>query len=160
MNLHPRIIGLEEKKLVGIAIQMDLIENKTAELWKRFRAICPEIKNRVSEEFISLQNYPTDYFEHFQPTKTFVKWACVEVNSFVSIPYGMECLTLTGGPYAVFDYRGSSADPRIFRYIYGKWIPDSIYQLDNRPHFEVLGTNYKQYDPTSEEEIWIPIREK
>jgi AraC family transcriptional regulator len=160
MTLQPKIIELEGKKLIGIVIQMNLVQNRTTELWKRFRPICSEIKNRVSEEFISLQNYPIAYFEHFQPTKTFVKWACVEVTSFVSIPDGMECITLTGGHYAVFDYRGSSADPSIFQYIYGEWIPKSDYQLDDRPHFEVLGTNYRNNDPTSEEEIWIPILKK
>jgi AraC family transcriptional regulator len=72
----------------------------------------------------------------------------------------MDCLSLTGGLYAVFYYRGSSADPSIFQYIYGEWIPKSHYQLDDRPHFEVLGTNYKSNDPTSEEEIWIPICKK
>jgi predicted transcriptional regulator YdeE len=29
---------------------------------------------------------------------------------------------------------------------------------DDRPHFEVLGKNYKNNDPVSEEEIWIPVR--
>jgi len=32
--------------------------------------------------------------------------------------------------------------------------------LDDRPHFEVLGDKYKNADPDSEEEIWIPIRTK
>lgn len=29
-----------------------------------------------------------------------------------------------------------------------------------QPHFEVLGEKYKDNDPTSEEEIWIPIKAK
>jgi predicted transcriptional regulator YdeE len=33
-------------------------------------------------------------------------------------------------------------------------------KIDNRPHFEVLGDKYKNNDPSSEEEIWIPIRKK
>jgi AraC family transcriptional regulator len=32
--------------------------------------------------------------------------------------------------------------------------------LDDRPHFEVLGEKYKNNDPTSEKEIWIPILPK
>lgn len=40
------------------------------------------------------------------------------------------------------------------------WLPASDYNLDNRPHFEVLGEKYKNNDPTSEEEIWIPIKLK
>jgi AraC family transcriptional regulator len=72
----------------------------------------------------------------------------------------MESFILYGGLYAVFDYKGSSVDNRIFQYIYMNWIPNSEYQLDNRPHFEVLGEKYRNNDPTSEEEIWIPIKIK
>jgi AraC family transcriptional regulator len=72
----------------------------------------------------------------------------------------METFVLSGGEYAVFDYKGSSNDSSIFQYIFMNWLPNSGYNLDNRPHFEVLGEKYKNNDPTSEEEIWIPIRNK
>jgi AraC family transcriptional regulator len=72
----------------------------------------------------------------------------------------MEAFTLEGGLYAVFDYVGSSNDPSIFQYIFMTWVPNSEYDLDQRPHFEVLGENYKNNDLTSQEEIWIPIRKK
>jgi AraC family transcriptional regulator len=65
---------------------------------------------------------------------------------------------LPSGLYAVFDYKGSSNDQSIFLYIFGSWLPNSGYNLDDRPHFEVLGNKYKNNDPTSEEEIWIPIK--
>ncbi|WP_371811654.1 GyrI-like domain-containing protein [Flavobacterium sp. M31R6] len=39
------------------------------------------------------------------------------------------------------------------------WIPNSKYDLDHRPHFEILGAKYKKDDPNSEEEIWVPIKE-
>jgi AraC family transcriptional regulator len=67
---------------------------------------------------------------------------------------------LTGGLYAVFDYKGLSTDNSIFQFIFGTWLPSSEYDLDDRPHFEVLGNKYKNNDPTSEEEIWIPIKMK
>ena len=72
----------------------------------------------------------------------------------------METFSLAGGLYAVFDYKGSSNDPSIFQFIFGTWLPSSDYVLDDRPHFEVLGDKYKNNDPNSEEEIWIPIRQK
>ncbi len=62
--------------------------------------------------------------------------------------------------YAVFDYKGLNTDDSIFRYIFGTWLPNSDYDLDDRPHFEVLGKKYRNNDPASEEEIWIPIKEK
>ncbi|HLT33108.1 MAG TPA: GyrI-like domain-containing protein, partial [Aquaticitalea sp.] len=45
-----------------------------------------------------------------------------------------------------------------YQYIYGQWIPNSEYELDDRPHFALMGEKYK--DPESEEEFWIPIRKK
>lgn len=67
---------------------------------------------------------------------------------------------LPKGLYPVFDYTGNSADPSIFQYIYGDWIPNSEYELDDRPHFEALGARYANDDPLSEEEVWIPIKKK
>ncbi len=55
---------------------------------------------------------------------------------------------------------GSSIDKSIYQYIFGIWLPNSVYLLDDRPHFEVLGTKYKNAKTDSEEEIWIPIRTK
>jgi AraC family transcriptional regulator len=34
----------------------------------------------------------------------------------------------------------------------------SAFLLDDRPHFAVMGAKYKSEDPSSEEEIWIPIK--
>ena len=71
------------------------------------------------------------------------KWATVEVMDFDAFPSGMESFTLKGGLYAVFDYKGSSTDSSIFQYIFQEWLPSSDYELDHRPHFEVLGKKYK-----------------
>jgi AraC family transcriptional regulator len=90
----------------------------------------------------------------------FEKWAVVEVSDFDKVPNKMETFVLESGLYAVFHYRGLNTDNRIFIHIFGNWLPNSDYLLDNRPHFEILGEKYKNGDPNSEEEIWIPIKEK
>ncbi|MBT8219941.1 MAG: GyrI-like domain-containing protein [Bacteroidia bacterium] len=156
--MHPRIEELEEKKIIGQSIQMSLINNKTGQLWGHFAPRIKEIQNRVSEDKISMQIYPPLYYEEFNPSKAFEKWATVEVKDFENIPNGMQSFVLEKGLYAVFEYKGSSADNSIFQYIFSKWLPNSIYLVDDRPHFEVLGSKYKNNDPESEEEIWIPIR--
>ena len=72
----------------------------------------------------------------------------------------MESFVLEGGLYAVFDYKGLNTDNKIFLYIFRDWLPASEYELDDRPQFEVLGENYKNNDPDSQEEIWIPVKLK
>ena len=88
------------------------------------------------------------------------KWGAVEVSNNNSVPKTMESFNITSGLYAVFDYKGLSTDNRIFEYIFGTWLPRSEYLVDDRPHFEILGENYKNGDPNSEEEIWIPVKRK
>lgn len=156
--MTPRIEILPSKKLLGQRLKMSLIQNKTAELWRNFMPRRKEISNAVSSDLFSLQVYPPNYFEAFNPHQEFEKWASVEVSDFDHIPANMESFVLPGGMYAVFEYKGSNNDSSIFQYIYGTWLPASEYLLDERPHFEVLGEKYKNNDPNSEEEIWIPIR--
>lgn len=158
--MAPRIEILKEKKLVGLHLAMSLSDNKTTALWKRFMPRRAEITHQVTSDLISMQLYSPLYFANFNPGTEFTKWAAVEVSTFESIPQGMETFLLTGGLYAVFDYKGHPNDGTIFKYIFGTWLPESTYTLDERPHFEVLGEKYKNNDPTSEEEIWIPIKPK
>ncbi len=156
--MEPRIEILEDKKLIGIRMKMSLTNNKTGQLWGSFVPNIKAIKNRLTTDKISMQVYEPSYHSEFNPNNEFEKWAAVEVTDFHDIPTDMEAFTLSGGEYAIFEYKGSGNDNRIFQYIFQTWLPNSAYELDNRPHFEVLGEKYKNNDPTSEEEIWIPIK--
>lgn len=158
--MEPRIETLQDKKLIGMSLIMSLANNKTGEIWKNFMPRRKDINNNLSNDLISMAIYKPNHFADFKPTNEFEKWAAVEVKDFESVPNGMETFTLKGGLYAVFDYKGSSTDTKIFQYIFGTWIPNSDYFLEDRPHFEILGDKYKNADPNSEEEIWIPIKKK
>ncbi len=153
----PRIETLSKKKLIGKRLQMSFADNQTPELWRSFMPRRKEIQNTVGTDLFSLQHYDENInpFKDFKPENIFEKWASIEVTDFNNIPEGMEAFTLTGGLYAVFNYKGNS--PEIFQYIFQTWLPNSGYELDKRPHFEILREKYKNYDPDSEEEIWIPI---
>ena len=155
--MTPRIVNLEEKRLIGQHTTMSLIYNKTGFLWRQFAPRIKEILNRVSEDKISMQVYPPNFNNQFHPNKEFEKWATVEVHDFKNIPDGMKSFTLQEGLYAVFTYKGSSADSKVFEYIFSEWMPTSKFKIDDRPHFEVLGKKYRNNDKDSEEEIWIPI---
>lgn len=159
--MEARIVKSKERKLIGLSQEMSLTDNGTFNLWKNFRERSKEVFNRSSDDFISLQEYPVDYFKEFSPANRFVKWACVEVENLEFIPEKMNSLILENGLFAVFNYKGTAQNAQaFFQLIYGEWIPNSDYILDDRPHFEVLGAKYKNNDPNSEEEVWIPIREK
>ena len=156
----PSIKTSSEKKLIGMQLKMTYAENKTFQLWSLFMPRRKEIENAVSNDLISLQIYDESFdFVNFSFNSVFEKWALIEVPDFNSVPQEMETLTLKEGLYAVFIHIGdTSTAEKTFRFIFEEWLPNSEYVLDNRPHFEVLGAKYKKDDPTSEEEIWIPIR--
>lgn len=160
--MEPRIELLPEKKLAGNRMEMTISNNKTGELWRNFMQRRKEIGNPLSAEMFSMQVYDQSLdFEKFNKNTPFEKWAAVEVAHFGSIPVGMETFTLKGGLYAVFVHKGAAATgPETFQFIFGTWLPNSEYRLDNRPHFEILGEKYKNEDPNSEEEVWIPIKRK
>lgn len=159
MDTEPRIVRIEQKIIIGKRLKMSLANNRTGELWGSFMPRRKEIGNTLNSNLISMQVY-SEPLTLGRFDQTFEKWAGVEVSDFNTIPEGMESFMLEEGLYAVFDYKGSSTDHSIFAYIFGTWIPKSDYNLDNRPHFEILGAKYKNADPNSEEEIWIPIKPK
>ncbi|MFY9309317.1 MAG: GyrI-like domain-containing protein [Bacteroidia bacterium] len=161
IEIQPDIVQLAEKKLVGKRLRMSLANDKTGELWRSFMMDRKGIPNAVGANLYSMQSFDPGYFEKFDPRNEFEKWAVAEVADFNSVPAGMEAKVLPAGRYAVFHYKGSSANgAHIFQYIFGKWLPGSEYTLDSRPHFEVLGEKYKNNSADSEEEIWIPVKAK
>ena len=159
-KMTPRIQTLGEKKLIGKRLTMSFADYKIGELWRAFAPRRMEIANTLGSDLISLVVYSPNHFADFKPTNEFERWAAVEVSTFDHVPAGMETFVLPGGLYAVFDYKGLNTDNSIFQYILGTWLPNSDYALDDRPHFEVLGSKYKNNDPDSEEDIFVPIKPK
>ncbi|TWR29788.1 GyrI-like domain-containing protein [Mucilaginibacter pallidiroseus] len=156
---NPYITTIAPKKLIGQYLQMSIAQNTTSQLWQTFMPLRKQINNAINADLICMQIY-TD-FETFTPDTTFEKWAAVEVNSFDNVPEGIHTFTLPGGQYAVFKYKGRARDfAPAFNYIFFTWLPQSAYELDSRPHFEVLGHLYKNDDPASEEDIWIPVKKR
>ena len=140
---------------------MSFSENKTRELWQEFMPQRTEIKNRVGPKLYSAEVYDPSFFNTFDPARLFEKWAVVEVSDFLTVPVGMETIVFPAGPYAVFLHKGpASTAPKTYRYIYNTWIPQSEYKIDVRPHFAVMGEKYKPESQDSEEEVWIPIKER
>jgi AraC family transcriptional regulator len=118
-----------------------------------------EITNNLSNELVSLVLYNSNHFNDFNPTNEFERWAAVEVEDFANVPAEMETFVLSSGLYAVFHYIGSTDGiASFYQNIFTVWLPNSEYELDYRPHFEILGEKYKNNDQLSEEDIFIPIK--
>lgn len=159
--MQPTIITLPEMRFTGKRIRMSLSDNKTAELWRSFMPRRKEISNTIGQELYSIEVYGPQFFNRFDPSAEFEKWAAVEVTHFDLIPSEMETLASPGGLYAIFLYKGpASAIPGMYQYIFGTWLPDSGFSLDDRPHYAIMGDKYRNDDPASEEQLCIPVRPK
>lgn len=160
--MTPRIEHIEDRKLVGLRIRTSLNKPETLRLFSTFMPRRREPENRLNANIYSVEIYDADLdFRKFTPATEFEKWAAVEVKAFGILPKDMEALTIPAGTYAVFLYKGLAQNfGQTAQYIFGTWLPQSEYELDNRPHFEIMGPAYRHDDPNAEEEIWVPVRKK
>ncbi len=157
---EPKITSSPKRKLIGMFVEMSLSEDKTFELWSKLMPRIKEITNRKNENFYSVQMYDTDFPNSFTPKTVFQKWACFEVTNFDEVPNGMETLTIPESEYAVFYHKGiAAAFPKLAEYIFKTWVPNSEFEVDNRPHFTLMGKKYFGHEnPNSEEDFWVPIK--
>lgn len=159
--MNPKIEIIEEKKLVGKKLTMSYANYRIGELWGSFMPRRKEISKGISNDLVSLLVNKPNHFDNFNLNNEFERWATVEVADFVNVPDEMETFVLSSGLYAVFHYIGSTTGIAIFyQNIFTIWLPNTDYILDYRPHFEIIGEKYKNNDPLSEEQIWIPIKQR
>jgi len=155
-----RIIDIHEKRLVGCKIETSLNKNKNKELWQRFMPRLNEIENKLDNNFFSIQIYdPKLEFKNFTPYTIFVIWAAVETRNQSELPSGMNQLFIPEGKYAVFTHVGTAVESFLTtQYIYGVWLPESKFQLDERPHFQIMEPDYDPNDPNAKETFWVPVK--
>lgn len=158
--MKPRIVTIQEKKLVGKSLAMSLIDNKTFELFSSFMPNKKQIKNSIGNDIYEITEYNIAHFKSFNPNNTFKKWATLEVEDLENVPQEMNSISIESGLYAVFTYKGLAKDfSNLMQYIFTEWLPKSEYTLDNRAHFNLLGNKYIKDSPESQEDVYIPIKE-
>jgi len=158
--MKAKIVDIEGKLLVGLKIKTNLMEDKAGDLWREFVSRTKEIQNIKGNGYYSLQFYNKNFPKNFNNKTNFDKWAALEVGEIDELPEGMQRVEIEKGKYAIFTYKGKSQGiSTLMEYIYGPWLQESEFQIDNRAHFEYMGENYLgPNDPESEEEVWIPIK--
>ena len=157
---EPNIIEFPKTRLIGARVRTSFLNDRTSELWRGFRGVRPTISGRIGSDSYSVKVYDGSYsFSSFDPSVEFEKWAAVAVGDDADVPEGLESLIITAGKYVEFIHAGpATAAPRTFGYIFGQWLPASPYELDLRPHFEILPEGYDPFDDNATERVLIPIR--
>lgn len=161
MNQQPIFITSPARLLAGRHATVSIYNDLTNVLWQSFMAVRGQIPHIVGSDHYSVSVYPDDYFASFNPALEFEKWAGDEVSSAADLPDSFDLMQLPAGLYAVFLYEGlSSESAPFFQYIFNEWLPKSGFKLAHPLHFEIMGENYSNDDPDSEESVWIPIVSK
>jgi len=155
-TMHPNIKEFSERKIIGITTTILKHEqHKIRELWQQFMPRKHDIQSLSSQELIAMQIFNLE--ENGTPREAFEIWACAEVMDFDTIPNHMKAYTIPSGTYAIFPHKGMDAGST-YQNIMSEWLPTSGYEIDNRPHFQVMGEKYKNGSADSEEDFYVPVR--
>jgi len=158
----PKITTISEKKIVGMQSKISFAEmaSSTTKLWQSFMPNKNQISHIANPNLWSIQVFgPSLKLEEINPNTVFDKWAAAEVISFENIPKNMKTMLIPKGMYAVFIHHGpASTFYKTSQYIFEEWLPNSDYQIDNRPHFEIMKSDYNPNSMEAQETVWIPIK--
>lgn len=132
----PAIIEKEGFSVVGTVMKASFEENISGliiqEQWKNFRTKMDSISGVVNPNAAYGISFEGRYRKHFN------YMVCVEVADFKDIPAGMYQRNIPDCKYAVFNFRamkeGFAITDEFFKaldFIYGQWLPESGYQLNN-----------------------------
>jgi AraC family transcriptional regulator len=141
---------------------MSLQNDRTSELWRTFRSELPKSPDFENIEMFNFKIFSPPFdLATFKPDTIFTKWAAIAESENKITPPVWEILTVLEGLYAVFEFNGAAAEfAPALSHIYGVWLPNSEFLLDDRPHFEVLPPSYHPFNVSNQEEIWIPVKLK
>lgn len=153
-----RIEESGERYFVGKSTEMSVTVNTTPQLWGAFMPSYKRLNPTCNDLLYSIESYPANYFQAFNPNAKFEKWAAVESSNDLEVSTDWEEYTLAEGKYAVFLFVGTvDRVPEVYQFILNTWLPENDYRLDDRPHLFVMGEKYAHGSADSEEELWIPI---
>ncbi len=161
VTMKPKIIKLKKKMLVGISVKTSLANNNIPQLWNDFMPRIDGITNNQNTGCYEIHQFDSEFkMENFTENMEFEKWAAIEIDNFDYIPEGLKSLIIEGGEYAVFEHKGTMSNIQMsFDYVYGTWLPNSVYKTDKRADFELYGQKYLGPEhPESITELWIPIK--
>ncbi|WP_336065608.1 GyrI-like domain-containing protein [Mesoflavibacter sp. CH_XMU1404-2] len=156
-----KIVKTDKILIVGLSATANFLNTNqiTGQLARQFMPRVGEVIHRKDNFKLSLHDYSNFNISEFNPNQTFQKWIGVEVNNLQSVPGQMETLTIYAGKYLVINFEGTiEAFVGFWQDLHFNWLPNSEFDIDNRPHFERLGPDYNPNQAVNKEEIWIPIK--
>ena len=160
ITMEPKIVTHPGLKAIGL--EMEFIPDRASEipgLWGRLRERIGEIPSKSGRAAYGICTGK-------QPGKdSFTYMASLDVSSLEDVPEGMASIELPKRTYSVFTHQVTSPDiPKgmkaTMQYIWGAWLPNSVYQYTGEPDFELTDERFDPVALSGEIDIYIPIEPK
>lgn len=96
-----------------------------------------------------------------KPAEELESHACMNIAPEQAKAANLELINVQGGKYAVMRFVGPYAQlETAYQWFYGKWLPDSGYEMDDKPFFENYLNDPRDTPPNELiTEIHLPIKE-
>ena len=147
----PRIADQKAMRIVGVSAQCTFENNAAIPgLWQQFNAREDEVADVPGPAYgVCCDADDTGNFRYV---------AGMAVDRDVSVPKGMDDVTIPAGRYAVFTHAGHISDlPKTVYSIWNKALPDSGLRLRQAPDFERYDARFDPQTGRGQVEIWIPV---
>jgi AraC family transcriptional regulator len=156
--MEPKIVDLDRIILVGLPFYGDPSTGGFGQAWHRFFPLAERIPHRVNPAVMyGVEMYgPESMQEH---KWTYFPSTAVSQLDVSEIPDHLFAAVLPAARYAVFTAKGGlTALPATFRYAYDTWLPASEYEGTGMLDFELYDERFRESEPDSELDVYIPIR--
>ncbi len=160
--MKPRIEQIGEIKLIGTTVTHSMTNMKYDQLWNGFMPRSAEVRTNLEKPRMvqaSIYDICEGNTEWTNDTE-FRTMAAYEVKDFGHVPDGMEKLTVGGGKFAVFTYKGTAAGLlEFYKNIFENWLQENKLEFDVRSDFEIYDHRFVgPMNPDSEWDICIPVK--
>ena len=149
-------IILEKSTFMGFSTETSLLEDQTALVFKQLMIWRKDSEEHRAQPVYDIKVYPEAYFSSFNPSRSFTKWAAVLQKDTMQVEE-LQSYVVDKGLYLCFTCEGR-VSAQFFQELYSSWLPQSEYELDDRPHFDKLWPDPAQRGAVLKEEIYIPVK--
>jgi AraC family transcriptional regulator len=156
------LIKENELHLIGLSTTLTLHTFNPSVVWREFRQQFREMEDGYDGHLYNVKVLPPSCsLSELTPAKEFTLWAAREFNPPHAYPANWKTLLIPKGEYAVFNYKGNAANfASFYRNLILHEIPFAGLECDARPAFERFLPGYDPTDDQSEEEVWIPVKNR
>ena len=150
--MEPKIVKRAAFTVVGMKYHGKNENNEIPQLWGEFGPRMGEIKQMANRH---VAYGVCDNFD--ESSSEFDYIAGFEVASTAEIPEGMVSWDIPEGKYAVFTCTLPTLG-ETYQHASHTWLPQSGYQRALGPELELYDESFDPRDPSSEMEVYIPIK--